>query len=1237
MAQKAGNDFWSLADGELIDDRSLEAFDRDSFGHADFVRELAGVVYRTRTPANIALFGPWGSGKSGIANLLEQELPKEQRSVRFVTFDASKYAEAPLRRHFVSQVAHGLDIKADKYHKGLYTAEQSRDVRFRPGEWARLAFWFLASVALTLGVLLIIATLVAVVSTGPFATAWSNVVKDYLLATLPVAAVITTFVKLAADGFHISTTRSAPSGDEEFERHFRDLVEEAKTERLVVFIDELDRCSPAQVASTLETMKTFLFVDGCVFIVAADQQVLEQALRREVRQHTPEDAANPYYSAGSSYLDKVFQYQLTLPPLKAPTLSRFALHLVDGRPGVWERVDGVDELVSVLIPTHVVSPRRVKVLLNRFAIAYRLAERRAVEGRLDPDFGRRATELAKLVCLQCEFPLFAEDLTLDARLPELVRMSADGDELPSSVRGEVGRRARAFANGERVVAELLVKSDVSTDQPSVDGRAPDGDVSADGAGAAIGDEAVATRLSRGDAVAKQHAQQLVSYLRKTRHILGPAPDLLYLESAGADYGVDAIRADRLERAAIDNDTGEVLTLVASAADDQQGRGALLVLADVVRQAQPGVEGRNVVSALMQGIERSGVDLDGAADPIADAVAGHLAQASFEPDDLPGALVLAGSCERDVGPQLVKAVITHPAAAGRADVATALLGHAAELPEELAPLLAGAARTALLRNAEAAAQQLASLPRDDGRRVLGASSELLKPASKAHYDAVEAQAQDGGEADEGALLDRSPHESLAGAFDTLAEAGSPLRVEMATLMLDLHRDRPEYRHAMADRLHRLAPITDQSLVGAVLGAAHRRQLSDWPRWLDPLDPQATARTENVQEWVDSLSANLWGKAAADDPPAPADLDIALAALGRCAQNVTLQIDLHREVAEALEAPFTTDVLVEAQADALARAEKFVGAGLLDCRALADMDLSACALTLEASMADVPAGSREEADAALVTRVRKSALLASSEKVKRILEAVPEVSSWLSDADQASMSMNAATALSAQGVERESPLELDELRALADESGVDESADEAISLWLATFAGTPEDAWRVVEPLVGRPLSARTYAALSDFAQELDGNARFELVDKAVERATTDPVDASFLQAAHISEVSPQRFAKRLIEVFGEAEDASSQRAVMVLWQQFSPSGQGVPKRLVEDIYLPLIGSGDEGLDLAISFFGLVASVDGVRKKVRQALRDAARTKKQQSRVDKRLVEAGWAKKSLFGLSRPRDRG
>jgi hypothetical protein len=65
---------------------------------------------------------------------------------------------------------------------------------------------------------------------------------------------------------------------------------------------------------------------------------------------------------------------------------------------MWGEVD-VDLIVSILVPSHVRSPRRVKALLNAFALTYRLAQLRQASGLLETDVAARADEIARLVCV----------------------------------------------------------------------------------------------------------------------------------------------------------------------------------------------------------------------------------------------------------------------------------------------------------------------------------------------------------------------------------------------------------------------------------------------------------------------------------------------------------------------------------------------------------------------------------------------------------------------------------------------------------------------------------------------------------------------------------------------------------------------------------------------------------------------------------------------------------------------
>ena len=91
----------------------------------------------------------------------------------------------------------------------------------------------------------------------------------------------------------------------------------------MVLIDELDRCSPQDVVTTLTALRTFLDQEHCIHIVVADRDVLERALK-QLPQVSPFNQSSPYYSSASAFIDKVFQHQLELPPLRVARLTKFA-------------------------------------------------------------------------------------------------------------------------------------------------------------------------------------------------------------------------------------------------------------------------------------------------------------------------------------------------------------------------------------------------------------------------------------------------------------------------------------------------------------------------------------------------------------------------------------------------------------------------------------------------------------------------------------------------------------------------------------------------------------------------------------------------------------------------------------------------------------------------------------------------------------------------------------------------
>src|SRR5680860_351336 len=97
----------------LVNDRELRHAEDDEFGHRAIVAELMDLVLCVPTPSNIALYGRWGSGKTSLSNMLEQRIMEEAPHVAYTRFDSFKWAETPLHRHFLGQVAKGLQVDFD--------------------------------------------------------------------------------------------------------------------------------------------------------------------------------------------------------------------------------------------------------------------------------------------------------------------------------------------------------------------------------------------------------------------------------------------------------------------------------------------------------------------------------------------------------------------------------------------------------------------------------------------------------------------------------------------------------------------------------------------------------------------------------------------------------------------------------------------------------------------------------------------------------------------------------------------------------------------------------------------------------------------------------------------------------------------------------------------------------------------------------------------------------------------
>lgn len=119
-------------------------------------------------------------------------------------------------------------------------------------------------------------------------------------------------VKDVTDCLNDPEAETLPAHIHAFREEFEELLAAADIDRLVVVVDDLDRCLPATAIETLEAIRLFLFVPGAAFVIAADEGMIEYA----VRSHFPD---LPLSSGPSTYArnyrEKLIQVPFRLPPL----------------------------------------------------------------------------------------------------------------------------------------------------------------------------------------------------------------------------------------------------------------------------------------------------------------------------------------------------------------------------------------------------------------------------------------------------------------------------------------------------------------------------------------------------------------------------------------------------------------------------------------------------------------------------------------------------------------------------------------------------------------------------------------------------------------------------------------------------------------------------------------------------------------------------------------------------------
>lgn len=255
---------------------------------------------RPDRPVTIGVHGDWGAGKSSILEMIEAGFKDEEKVLclkfngwRFQGFEDAKIA-------LIEGIVTGLLVKRPILQKAkgaLRDVIKSIDLLKVAKKAGGLALTVFTGIPTPEQIGSVVSTLESwVANPGQLAT------KENLSSAVEAVKSVLTPTE----------SKSVPEEVEAFRKAFDKLLDEAKIDQLVVLIDDLDRCLPDTAIETLEAIRLFVFTSRTAFVVAADEAMIEYA----VRKHFPDlpDTTGPRDYA-RNYLEKLIQIPLRIPAL----------------------------------------------------------------------------------------------------------------------------------------------------------------------------------------------------------------------------------------------------------------------------------------------------------------------------------------------------------------------------------------------------------------------------------------------------------------------------------------------------------------------------------------------------------------------------------------------------------------------------------------------------------------------------------------------------------------------------------------------------------------------------------------------------------------------------------------------------------------------------------------------------------------------------------------------------------
>jgi uncharacterized protein YlxP (DUF503 family) len=311
-----------------LKDSPIKVDNYDALGLNDYAEALSDFILFTDTPMTLGIQGDWGSGKSSLMYLIEKKIKADsqaqEKNVHTMWFNTWQFSQfnlgdklsISLLSRFIEELE-SLTVNKKSHQSGAKEALQ----------------W-------------IIAGAVDIVGADQIARKMLEEATLFKAPSENIADLQTQLIEL------VDMT-----------------LTDANVDRVVVFIDDLDRLIPQKAVELLEALKLFLDIEGCVYVIACDYQIIVQGLKQKFGISEAE-------LKGRSFFDKIIQVPFQMPVNQYRT-ERFCKTMLE-HIGVAHTKEDVTLYLELIHYSVGFNPRTVKRLFNNLLLLKLVLEKKKV-------------------------------------------------------------------------------------------------------------------------------------------------------------------------------------------------------------------------------------------------------------------------------------------------------------------------------------------------------------------------------------------------------------------------------------------------------------------------------------------------------------------------------------------------------------------------------------------------------------------------------------------------------------------------------------------------------------------------------------------------------------------------------------------------------------------------------------------------------------------------------------------